>query len=182
MPLTITEALAEIKTIDKRLVKKRDFVMQYLSRHEGIKDPLASDGGSVEGIKRERQAIADLETRIVELRRAIQRANEATTVTINGTARTIADWLIWRRDISENAQAFLSTMRSKLNQTREQAKRSGVAVVQATATTGQEKPTDFIISINETELAAEIEGMEDTLGQLDGQLSLKNATVILEGV
>jgi hypothetical protein len=34
-----------------------------------------------------------------------------------------------------------------------------------------------VININEQELAKEIELLEDTLGQLDGQLSLKNATV-----
>jgi len=34
MALTITEALAELKTIDKRLEKKQEFVVMYSIRQE----------------------------------------------------------------------------------------------------------------------------------------------------
>jgi len=40
--------------------------------------------------------------------------------------------------------------------------------------------TDFVVNVNERELAENIEDLENTLGVLDGQLSLKNATIILE--
>lgn len=40
MSITITEALAEIKTVAKRIEKKRDFIRAYLSRQEGVRDPL----------------------------------------------------------------------------------------------------------------------------------------------
>ncbi len=39
--------------------------------------------------------------------------------------------------------------------------------------------TDLLVNIDETALAREIEQFEDTFGQLDGQLSLKNATVTI---
>lgn len=181
MPLTITEALAEIKTIDKRLASKREFVLGFLHRQEGMKDPLANDGGSVEAIRRERQAMGDLETRIITLRRGIQHANDKNEVTINGTTRTIADWLTWRRDVSPSTALFLRGVRSRLNALRETAKRTGSAVIGAVASvTSDNKPTDYVVNIDEALLAREIEGLEDILGQLDGQLSLKNATIMIE--
>src|SRR5579863_1653454 len=63
--LTITEALAEIKTINKRLESKRESVRNYIARDVRVRDPLEKEGGSAEFIKRERQAIIDLEERIV---------------------------------------------------------------------------------------------------------------------
>lgn len=177
MGITITEALAEIKTIQKRIEKKREFVRQFLARQDGIKDPLEKDGGSFQAIARERQAISDLENRVVALRRGVQTANETTPVTISGTTRTVADWLVWRRDVAPGYQQFLGSLRASLNGVRDQARKQGVGMVAATAQA--EKPTDFIVNINEQDLAAEIERLEETLGQLDGQLSLKNATVAI---
>ena len=43
--ITITEALAEVKTIEKRVTKKQDFVASHVLRQEMIKDPLAEQGG-----------------------------------------------------------------------------------------------------------------------------------------
>lgn len=180
MALMITEALAEIKTVQKRIEKKREFVGGFLGRQDGVRDPLEKDGGSVEAIKRERQAIADLESRIVALRRGIQTANEMTTVTVNGATRSIADWLVWRRDVAPGQKKFLGSLRASLTSIRDQAKKQGVSIVSATASTAAEKPTDFIINISEQELADETEALEDTLGQLDGQLSLKNATIAIQ--
>ena len=74
MQTTITEALAELKTLGKRIEKKRESVAMFLTRQDGLKDPLEKDGGSVEFIKRERQAVKDLEQHHVNIRLAIQRA------------------------------------------------------------------------------------------------------------
>lgn len=181
MPLTITEALAEIKTIGKRIETKRSFVLSYLFRQEGLKDPLEKDGGSVEAIRREMQAIADLETRIVVLRRGIQHANDKVEVTIKDNVNTIADWLTWRRDVAPGVQQFQSQLRARLNSLREQAKRGGSAVIGAVASVSTDiKPTDYVVNIDEGALARKIEEMEELLGVLDGQLSLKNATVMIE--
>lgn len=178
MSITITEALAEIKTIIKRIAKRRDGIYAYLTRAENLKDPLEKDGGSAEFIKRERQAIADLEARIVALREGIAAANDATKVTINGVTRTISQWLTWRRDVAPNQQSHLALMRARIQQARDQAKRSGATVIAAAAAVSgsESKPGDWVVNVDETALAAEIDAMEDTLGQLDGQLSLKNAT------
>jgi predicted Zn-dependent protease with MMP-like domain len=175
--MTITEALAELKTIDRRLAKKREFVLTYLLRQEAFKDPLEKDGGSVSAIKRETQAIGDLEERKVVIRRAIQQANEKNTVTLGKQIRTIADWLVWRREVVPQQQQFLTNMRTKIEQARQEALRKGANLTTAVENA---KPNDVIVNINEQELAKEIEELEEILGKLDGQLSLKNATLFVE--
>jgi hypothetical protein len=175
---TITEALAEIKTIQKRLESKRASIMSYLARQDAVRDPLEKTGGSFQFIERERQAIGDLETRIINLRRGIQHANDATKIAINGSERTISEWLTWRREIADHAKSFLGTVRTTLNQVRTQAQRAGGMVV--TAGTEATSGKDYVVNIDEAALAREIETMEETLGTLDGQLSLKNATTLIE--
>lgn len=177
MSMTITEALAEIKTIGKRIQSKRNFINQYLYRMESMKDPLEKSGGSYQTIRQEMQAVADLEKRLIELRRGIQTANEKTMLTIEGTEMSIADWLVWRRDISPIRNMFLSGLSNSLKSIRDQAKRQGSSLVSIGSQA--EKPSDVIVNINEAELAGELEKLTNILGQLDGQLSLKNATVTI---
>ena len=177
--ITITEALAELKTMGKRIMSKREYVGNFLARQDGIKDPLEKDGGSIEVIKRERQAISDLETRHVAIRTAIQKVNQSTPITIAETTKTIAEWLTWRKEIAPGAQAFVGKMRNSIIQVRAQAQQKGWGVI-ATATTAATQPTDFVINADEAELAKQAEQFETILGTLDGQLSLKNATVTID--
>ncbi|KKK79464.1 hypothetical protein LCGC14_2833240, partial [marine sediment metagenome] len=39
---------------------------------------------------------------------------------------------------------------------------------------------DIAVAVDEKKLADDIEHLEDVLGQLDGKLSLKNATVLVD--
>jgi hypothetical protein len=185
--MTITEALAEIKTINKRLQTKREFVTSYLLRHEEIRDPLEKDGGSATMIARERQAIADLEQRIIDIRAAIARSNESTKITIGGRARSVTEWLAWRKEVAPGEGLFLADLRNRIKAVREAQARGQVPrtdprlaalAVQATAIAREksEKPPEIIVNLDEKELAKESESHEEILGQLDGQLSLKNAT------
>lgn len=180
MSITITEALAEIKTIGKRLDKKRDFIGHYLVRQEGVKDPLEKDGGSTKVIESELQAIQDLETRIISLRRGIQHANDDTTITISGVSRTISEWLTWRRDVAPGRRTFLTQLRTILQGLRDKARSEGISLVTASTTTPETRPTDLVISVDEKKLSDESEQLEEILGTLDGQLSLKNATVTIK--
>jgi hypothetical protein len=175
--ITITEALAEIKTIDKRIEKKREFILSYLLRQEMFKDPLEKEGGSVSAIRRELQAIHDLEERRIAIRRAINAANERATITIGEQTRTIADWLVWRREVAPRQSQFLSSLRSKIDQARQEATRKGAGLATSAETA---RPNDVVVNLNEQELARQIEALEEVLGNLDGQLSLKNATLTIE--
>jgi hypothetical protein len=178
MKMTVTEALAEIKTIAKRLEKKRAFVLSFLWRQEKLKDPLAKDGGSPEAIKKEMQGIGDLENRVVSIRRAIQHANDTTSITLEGGAqRTISELLTWRREVAPGQKKLLEDIRTAIDAVRRDATKKGL---QVTATAQEAKPDDVVINVNESALAKDIEQMEIWLGHLDGQLSLKNATTMIE--
>lgn len=177
--MTITEALAEIKTIGKRIAKKREAIGQYLARAEGMKDPLDKDGGSVQFIEREMQAIRDLEERVIAIRAAIASANATTTISLNGDTRSISDWLVWRREVAPGRQQHLRQVQASIQQVRNQAAQRGVGLVNATASVqvGEVKPTDILVNVSEAKLTEDIDHLEDMLGTLDGQLSLKNATI-----
>jgi hypothetical protein len=174
--MTITEALAEIKTIGKRIEKKQEFVMSNLLRQEQYKDPLAAEGGQVAAVASERQAIKDLQERVVRIRRAIDEANAATTVTVGESANTIADWLVWKREVAPVKERLLGKMVDHIARIRAEATKKGLAVAQPGEST---RPQDVVVNLNEKALADEIEGLQNTLGTLDGQLSLKNATVLV---
>lgn len=175
---TITEALAELKTIAKRIEKKRQFVKGYIGRLAMNRDPLEKEGGAVEAVRAERQAINDLHQRTISIRRAIQHANDGTNIAINGHHRSIADWLVWRREVAPSQKSLLEELRQGINNARNQAKSKDAKVVESAGdATGA---LDVIVHISERELAEQIEEMETVLGTLDGQLSLKNATITIE--
>jgi hypothetical protein len=174
MDITITEALAEVPTITKRIAKKQQFVMDFLSRPASARDPHEKDGGSVELIKQNLQGIADLEQRLIAIRSGIAASNARTTITIGTTTRTITDWLTWRREIAEGQRLRLASVASYLRQLRDKAQKAGAKVSE-----NPEGFTDYAVNVNEKDLSDQIEALETTLGALDGQLSLKNATTTI---
>jgi len=176
--ITITEALAEIKTIDKRIAKKQESILPYLWRQEQLRDPHEKDGGSVLYVQQELQSIGDLGGRKMALRRAIQRANDTNTIELVGVQRSISDWLTWRREVAPGQQSFYKQMANHIHQARAQAQAKGFAVVGAGAVSSS--PSDLLVNVNEKDLSAKMEELESILGSLDGQLSLKNATVLIE--
>lgn len=176
--LTITEALSEMKTIDARIGKKREFVSQYLYRQDRMRDPLEKQGGSRAIIASELQSISDLSERKLQIRRAIQQANQRVEITLEGSTRSIADWLVWRREVAPGYQAQLKAVNQTVQAARNDAMRKGLSVL--SDPNAASTPNDVIINIDEVALAAEIERLEQTLGMLDGQLSLRNATVTID--
>lgn len=172
--LTITEALAELKTLKKRVEKKHEAILNHLVRQEKFKDPLEKNGGSSKFIEEQRQSISDLNERIIRIRSEIQSENNRVSVDVLGETRTITAWLIWRRDVAPAKQAFLKTLSKVIAKAREEAKKHGVLMV-----TGSDKAVsddDIAVHTDEAGLAASIEKLEETLGTLDGKLSLVNAT------
>jgi DNA repair exonuclease SbcCD ATPase subunit len=176
--MTITEALAEIKTIEKRINSKREFIKTYAIRIESLKDPLEKDGGSAKLIEQEFQAIDDLEQRLVKLRREIAFKNDLTFVEVEGVNNSIAHWLVWRREVAPRKRAFLSSLRQHILMFRDQARRQYVH--RYTKDDEIDQQLEVIVNVREQELAQLQEKFENILGQLDGKLSLKNATVTLD--
>ena len=185
MKLTITEALQEIKTLVARIQKKRESVKPYLLRDSRIKDPFEKDGGVEKFIREERQSIGDLEARIISIRTQIQASNLNSSLTIGDCTRSVAEWLTWRREISKGQKDFLQVIWSSIQATRQQVQQKGGRVVTngtapGSAAYDQNTPPEVIVGVDEQGLLKEIEGMEETLGVLDGRLSLFNATTTID--
>ncbi|MFO0927506.1 MAG: hypothetical protein U0736_10770 [Gemmataceae bacterium] len=165
--ITAAEALAEFDRIDRRLTRKRLFVEAYLLRDAALRDPLAADGGTPAVLAAELAAIEALQERKVVLRRAIQAANERATVTLNGVTRPLADWLVWRREVASERTGFLRLLRLTI-----QGRRQLAAAHTATHPAGR----DVIVHLDEKALMADLEAMETMVGELDGQITLRNTT------
>jgi len=173
--MTITEALAELKTISKRLTKKKKFVFDNLVRNDNEKDPFEKDGGAYKLIEQEVQSIKDLEQRVVRLRSAIMRANLDTELTIQGETMSIYDWLVWRKEVASSQTSFYETVGVKLNTfVKERRQRP---MVHRNEETGATEVVNLITNFSEKEAQKQADFLEEIYGLLDGQLSLKNATV-----
>jgi hypothetical protein len=175
--LTLAEALAQIAAINRRLDKKQQLVLAFLLRPQQYRDPLRAESGSPAVLARELKATRVLHERRVRLRRLIQNAYERTKVTFGEQTRSLADWLAWRRDVAARRGGFLHLLRSRITKARQQAARQGRGESPGTA---PERGADVIVHLDEQELARQIEGHEELLGYLDGQLALKNATVTID--
>ena len=177
MGYTITEALADLKLIKNKADKKAAFAGSFIGRQEGVKDPNEKSGGSAKVIAEELQAIDDLHERHVRIRSAIAAANSSQTVTIGTTTRTVADWLVWRRDVAPMQKQLQSALEGTIAQIRATAKKNGVNTVGTGLAT---QPQDVVIEIDEKRLAEKGQRIQEILDTLDGRLSLHNATVQVE--
>lgn len=178
MTLTVTEALAELKVIGKRVEAKEQFIKDYLYRQAIVRDPHADKGGTPKLISEARQAIRDLEDRKVKIRLAIQQKNLVEVLEIDGLSQTVAGWLTWRKEISpgvvKRGRAWLEMIRNIRAQT---LARSG----KINPEVGPENQVqDILINTDELELSQNLEKIEAVLGTLDGRLSLFNATTTIE--
>jgi len=183
MPMTITEALAEIKTIGKRIEKKRQAVLQNIGRDSRLKDPLED---SVKYLREERQAIEDLEKRIVTIRAAIHRKNLETNCTVGENTMPVQEWLEFRREVAPGRQMFLTSINAGVRQIRDKIQAQGgrvsfaAAAAVAQVNDGEKKPPELLLHLDEKKLLEEQEGLEKVLGDLDGKLSLLNATTVID--
>lgn len=177
---TITEALAEVKLINKRLERKKEFVANFLWRQEVMKDPLEREGGSPIVLKRTLQSIHDLGERLIDIRRAIAQTNAGTELDCDGLTMSIADWLTWRREVAPFRRTMLLEMRAAIEKSRREASARGLKVVGLGEAVTDNK--DVRVNVDELELAQEIEKLEGRLARLDGLLQVKNATTTLENL
>ena len=176
---TITEALAELKVVDKRILSKQQFIGTYVLRQVAVRDPLEKAGGSYQEVSSAIQSIRDLMERKLSIRRAIQAANTGTDLVVGGETRSIADWLVWKRDVAPVLLSSFEQLQTQINQKRGQAQKEGRAFVQP-GQASDAKDNDIVVNLNERELAQTIEDLRAKIETLDGKLSLANARVEIE--
>lgn len=171
MRMTITEALGKIKTIDARIEKKKQVVMEHLVRPSALVDPLEERGGQRVLVAGEMQAIRDLLEYKLAIKKAINEMNLETEITVGDTTMTVSEWLVWKRDIAPLWIDALQGMLRKISSERNEFLR------RMAGTPGQ---LSLLVNLDEEELSRRLENIVKTFGEMDGQLSLRNATVFCD--
>lgn len=188
MGLTITEALGELRVIEKRLAKKREALLAFATGYEELKDPIDEDGGSPAWCLRTAQSIRDLMERHVAIRTAIQRSNLETELQLQGRKRTVAEWLTWRRELAKGSLDSNRRLLQKIEQDRKQWETKVTSLKQQQRDTVQgdediptvrQVPT-LRVNVPEMTLRGQIENDEAALEEFDTKLTLLNSTTTIE--
>lgn len=174
--LTITEALSEVNLITKKLAGKQDGIFPALVVPAHVPDPYKDNLKYVEA---EMQSVADLQVRLLKIRSGIQRANLETSITINDMTLPITSWLAWRKEVYPTATNLLQNIRRKVVE-HQAANQSRPALMQKQEDGAlKTEMVTFKYGVSLPEITKKLETLVDTHEKLDGQLSLKNATVTI---
>lgn len=172
--MTITEALAEIKLIGKKLDSKGDTILKNLTRFEHMPDVL---GDSKSVLAQEMQSMSDLWARHIKIRSAISKANLTETIKINDDEMTISEWITWKREISAKELNMCTNIRNKLKMETDRAASNPQAYKDADQNNQFFK---LICNLSYHQYVERSQYIQERLDKLDGLLSLKNATTIVE--
>lgn len=167
MQITITEALAEIKLINRKIAGKWERLEQIAVLPSDKKDPLASEGGSSAVIKQEMQSIHDLYERLVAIRTNVQKANQSNNLAIFGVSMSVAAWLNWRKEVLPNQAKGVTKIIRVVESYRNQRRTSATQ-------------PEVVVNVDEVALNKQAEWLMQVEGDLDGKLSLFNATCTIE--
>jgi len=174
--ITITEALSEVNLIKKKIETKKQKIQGAVVRHSHLEDPYATEGGSAKYIERENHAVRDLYSRLVKIRSRIADANLHNEITINGKTMPIQDWLTWKREVAKDYEQYVKGVCQQTDNSFSQLGRSPQVYKNDK---GETCLLQYTANINLPEWQREAESVQDTFQQLDGQLSLKNATITI---
>lgn len=176
--MTITEALAEIKLMEKKVQKKKETISANLTRHEDSKDPFEADGGTAKFILASLQSVRDLNSRLERIRTAIAAANLKTEATVAGKTKSVYSWLVWKREIAEGFKKYIADIASAAHaQIQLNAQRPQVLKNEKGEITGLSK---LLMNVDYPSLVNEAMAQQEMLDSLDGKLSLINATTVIE--
>jgi len=175
--ITITEALSEINLIKKKVITKQSKIECALIRAEHLPDPFLTEGGSEEMIKREYQGLRDLNRRLQTIRAKISLANLSNEITVEDETRSIHDWLIWKREISADQIKFTHRVHTAIAG---HMKTAGTQPQVFKDAEDKVKLVQYKVNIDYAEWLQRHTVLSEKLEKLDGKLSLKNATIVLE--
>lgn len=174
--MTITEALSEINLIKKKLEHKKKNTLTLLIKPDHTPDIYATEGGTPVFLKREFQSIDDLYRRFIKIRSAISKANIENDITLGERTQSIHDWLTWKREISKDETNFVNTV---VTQTKGQLDEIGKSPRCFNDTEGKPQLLKVSAMVDYTSFVKKQEELAVLFEQLDGKLSLKNATIIV---
>lgn len=172
--MTITEALAEIRTLNKRIEKKIELISARVGMQGHIKDPFEAEGGTLEANKREMQSIHDLQSRLVAIRSAIHEANTKAVLKIHNLEYTLAQWLVWKREVLPAQKKLITGVSRNINRFVQQVQSQGLTINPDADSDKQVRLTYDVAALEK-----EADELEQIEGVLDGKLSLLNATTTI---
>lgn len=173
--ITITEALAEIKLIDKKLESKAHTVMGNLTRYDHIPDAL---GDSAKKLGEEMQSMHDLWAEIIKIRSAISGVNLRETIKVGEKTATISEWITWKREIATKQLTLYTNIRNNLKNATDRHATNPQAYKDPES--GENRFFKLVCNLPYSEFIEKSQKTQETLDRLDGLLSLKNATVTVE--
>lgn len=178
--MTITEALAEIKLIEKKIDKKKDMVYGNLCRFSPQPDPFEKTGGAITTLNGEVQSCGDLWQRWIKIRSAIATVNLVHEITIEGHTKSIYEWLIWKREIAEKQIQFYKKIYMDTKMHIDANAKNPKLLQDPSIKDSKPQLVDLITYFNYPEYIKKEEHFSMVLDKLDGQLSLKNALITIE--
>lgn len=178
MMLTITEALAELKTLKARVEKKQEFILANAVRPGLLVDPMAKEGGQEDAVKQAQQSLKDMLTRIETIRISILKRNLETSLEVCGETKTVQAWLTWCRDILPLVKDHTKRLLDTLRKSRTPQGWQGMS--QGNHEEMQKFLAAVVTNISELEVSKAWERIVEIEGTLDGKLSLHNATQTIE--
>jgi len=175
--MTITEALSELNLIKKKIKAKQEKIRSALVHISHMPDAFASEGGSAKMINHESQSISDLSVRYTKIKAAITEANIKNMVQIANINMSIHDWLTWKREFATTNIEFLKVCCNTVKAHMDQYGKSPQVYKDAN---DQTQLVKYSYNIDYSQWIKNLENVSDIHEKLDGQLSLHNATVIIE--
>jgi predicted dithiol-disulfide oxidoreductase (DUF899 family) len=175
--MTITEALSEIKLIKAKTDKLRQLVKANLYRFEEQPDIFEKEGGSKRFAEATTQAVKDHEDRLTKIRAAITKANLENTITLGSDTKSIFEWITWKREVSQARFTFINGIQQELKNVEDKFRREPPAY--------RDKEQVLVFykvqyNLDYSTFVTKAQEVADQLQKLDGQLSLKNATLVIE--
>ena len=153
----------------KKIEDKKRELSHYTLRPEQLVDPMLKSGSTSDAfVKAAVQAINDLAAYALKLKAAITRANKNTTLTVNGAVMTIEDAVVWKREVAPLLVDLYGGMLTQARNARAQAYKPNA-----------EAPK-WVVNFDEQEAMTKLEELKAALGRLDMDLSLLNATTLVE--
>jgi hypothetical protein len=92
--------------------------------------------------------------------------NEATQLTIEGSTKSVADWLVWKREVAPNITKELTLLLAGVQLARRGAPQK----------TTVDQPEPIISHLNERVVMEALTAVQNILSVLDAELSVLNAT------
>lgn len=179
MLLSISEALAEIKLIEKKISKKRENIACHCIKMDHMPDPFEKERGGSQGfLKSEMQSCEDLLERHIKIRNLISKANLENEVTVEGVTKNITSWLIFKREILSAQLSHLQSLKSTIERKLADAAARPQLYKKADETEAYLIKVSSNIDLNS--LQKKIEDIITIQERLDGVLSMKNAQIQID--